>query len=343
MLAGLNEAVERLGFVQADPILSPARAQDLILRQRVAGYRVDDLEARYPELDVEEDFLYCYGFSARSTWLLLHPKKAPRLRAIERRVYEIVGRSGQVHPKDLEAHLGAKRCVNAWGGYSKETTRALEQLHWYGLLRVARREKGIRVYELARPAKCDTRYFDEPERFRRLLMRAVTLFAPAPVRPFGQVLRLMQYAGGAELTRMRTAWRELLKSGELIEEDVEGVRYVLPAAMAGPPPESGPKRVRALAPFDPLVWDRARFEHLWGWTYRFEAYTPPAKRKMGYYAMPLLWGDDMVGWVNARVDSERGRMESQLGFVPDRSDRGRLFGKAWEEEEAALAQALGTR
>jgi hypothetical protein len=56
--------------------------------------------------------------------------------------------------------------------------------------------------------------------------------------------------------------------------------------------------VRFLAPFDPLVWDRRRFEHFWGWSYRFEAYTPPPKRKLGYYAMPLLWRDDVIGWVN---------------------------------------------
>ena len=64
------------------------------------------------------------------------------------------------------------------------------------------------------------------------------------------------------------------------------------------------ERVRLLAPFDPIAWDRRRFELLWGWTYRFEAYTPAAKRKLGYYALPLLWRDRVVGWGNASV---RGR------------------------------------
>src|SRR5205807_2780775 len=59
--------------------------------------------------------------------------------------------------------------------------------------------------------------------------------------------------------------------------------------------------VRLLAPFDPLVKDRVRFELLWGWEYRFEAYTPPAKRKRGYYALPLLWRDRIVGWGNLAV------------------------------------------
>ena len=55
--------------------------------------------------------------------------------------------------------------------------------------------------------------------------------------------------------------------------------------------------MRLLAPFDPIVWDRRRFELLWGWPYRFEAYTPVAKRKLGYYALPLLWRDRV--WAGA--------------------------------------------
>ena len=58
----LRKAIQHLGFVQADPIRSPARAQDLILRHRVKGYRAGDLEQQYPKLDLEEDYLYAYGF-----------------------------------------------------------------------------------------------------------------------------------------------------------------------------------------------------------------------------------------------------------------------------------------
>src|SRR6185436_4908050 len=80
--------------------------------------------------------------------------------------------------------------------------------------------------------------------------------------------------------------------------------------------QEAPRTVRFLAPFDPLVWDRRRFEHLWGWSYRFEAYTPSAKRLRGYYAMPLLWRDAVVGWANARVDD--GRLNVEIGFVDGR-------------------------
>ena len=145
----LAEAIDRLGFVQADPIRSPARAQDLILRHRVRGYRAGDLERHYASLDIEEDYLYAYGFLSKRVWQLLHPRKRTPLRALEKKVLDTVMKLGEAHPRALETHLGKRRVVNAWGGYSKATTHALEWLHWRGLLRIARRENGIRVY---RPA-----------------------------------------------------------------------------------------------------------------------------------------------------------------------------------------------
>ena len=95
--------------------------------------------------------------------------------------------------------------------------------------------------------------------------------------------------------------------------------------------------VRLLAPFDPLVWDRRRFEHLWDWTYRFEAYTPPAERRFGYYAMPLLWGNCVIGWANVSVAS--GKMDVALGFA-DRAPKGRDFRRALDAELARMEEFL---
>ena len=69
--------LDRLGFVQADPIRAPARAQDLTLRHRVSRYRAGDLERRYPNLDVHEDFFVNYGFVSRAVQRLMHPRGGP--------------------------------------------------------------------------------------------------------------------------------------------------------------------------------------------------------------------------------------------------------------------------
>ena len=330
----LAEAISKLGFVQADPIRSPARAQDLILRQRVPGYRAGDLDAHYPRLDIEEDFLYAYGFLPRTTWRLLHPKQRPKLTALERRVHELVLELGDVHPSALEAHLGARRAVNAWGGYSTATTRALDHLHWCGLLRVARREKGIRVYMPVRSNE-DVEA-SEAERLRRIVILVAGIFAPAPEPTLRQVLRHLNYCLTPP-TKTRPILAELLRSGELEQVTVEGVNYVWPAGSFAASPVEPPPRVRILAPFDPLVWDRRRFEHLWGWPYRFEAYTPAPKRQLGYYAMPLLWRDHVIGWVNAAVAD--GKLTVEAGFTKRRPS-GRDFKLAFEEEVASLASAL---
>ena len=72
----LGKAIARLGFVQADPLRAPARAQDLTLRHRVKDYAAGDLERRYARLGVEEDFFVNYGFLPRATAALMHPREA---------------------------------------------------------------------------------------------------------------------------------------------------------------------------------------------------------------------------------------------------------------------------
>src|SRR6267143_2625740 len=80
-LTTLRGALHRMGFVQADPIRAPARAQDLILRHRVKNYRAGDLERRYATLDIEEDFFVTYGFVTRSLHALMHPRSDSRVPA----------------------------------------------------------------------------------------------------------------------------------------------------------------------------------------------------------------------------------------------------------------------
>lgn len=320
---GLQPAIDRLGFVQADPIRSPARAQDLILRHRVSGYHAGDLERDYASLDVEEDYLYAYGFVSRQVWRLLHPRESPRVRAFEAKVLETVRRFGEAHPRALEAHLGRRRVVNAWGGYSKATTDALEWLHWRGLLRIARRETGIRVYT---PVTIDAYAESAAARLRALVMVYARIFAPSPQKSL-----LSLIAHHRDLGKTQATVAGMIRTGELRTEVADGITYVSPHDADG---VSEPLReVRFLAPFDPLVWDRKRFAHLWGWEYRFEAYTPVAKRVRGYYAMPLMWRDDVIGWVNV---NDRGVVP---GFVRARP-KGREFAREFDAEVSRMERFL---
>jgi uncharacterized protein YcaQ len=95
--------------------------------------------------------------------------------------------------------------------------------------------------------------------------------------------------------------------------------------------------VRFLSPFDPLVWDRRRFEHLWGWQYRFEAYTTAPRRRFGYYAMPLLFGNDVIGWVNVSV--QNGGLACEAGYAK-RAPKGPAFREGFDAERARMAEFL---
>ncbi|MCX5784274.1 MAG: winged helix DNA-binding domain-containing protein [Elusimicrobia bacterium] len=307
----LQAAIRRLGFVQADPIRAPARAQDLILRHRVRGYRAGDLERRYPALDIEEDYLYAYGFVSRETWRLLHPRQAAELNALERKILEKVRETGETHPAQLEKHFGSRRVINAWGGNSKATTHALDNLHYRGFLRIARRENGIRIYAAATPR---SEQLPPAERLRKRVLAVVNILAPVPEKTLQTLTAPLLRRSFPGFGGACAVLSGMVRTGELREETADGLNYFLPPVKM--PALAAPGRVRFLAPFDPLVWDRRRFEHFWKWPYRFEAYTPSAKRLRGYYAMPLLWGDSVIGWANARVAGKR--LNVELGFIAKR-------------------------
>jgi uncharacterized protein YcaQ len=98
-------------------------------------------------------------------------------------------------------------------------------------------------------------------------------------------------------------------------------------------------QVRLLAPFDPVVWDRRRFEILWGWAYRFEAYTPASKRVRGYYALPVLWREAVVGWANLTVID--GRLTSSFGYASGRAPQDPTFRRERDAELARIEMFLG--
>ncbi|HTU53785.1 MAG TPA: crosslink repair DNA glycosylase YcaQ family protein [Acetobacteraceae bacterium] len=336
----LGRAIARLGFVQADPIRAPARAQDLTLRHRVGAYRAGDLDRRFVRLGIEEDFLYAYGFMPRATLSLLHPRRdrscaggihVPRGLAAE--VLAFVRERGTVHPRDLAEAFGTERVVNGWGGLSQATTSALKNLHYYGKLRVAGRRNGVRIYGEA-PAYPEA--FSPEERMRRVVMLVARILCPISEKSLAGTLHLLT-KGAPGLGRLRDAVHALLKSGELEREEIEGCFYLWPAGVKAIKPAETARVVRFLSPFDPLVWDRRRFEHLWGWQYRFEAYTKAPRRRFGYYAMPLLFGNDVIGWVN--VSAARGSLACEVGYAT-RAPKGRAFREAFDAEVARMAEFL---
>ncbi len=329
----LGRAVARLGYVQADPIRAPARAQDLILRHRVKDYAAGDLEARYPRLPIEEDFFINYGFVSQELRSLMHPRPA-RVDARGEDLLEFVRGRGVVHPREVDAHFAHGTVTNYWGGSSNATTHLMDGLHYQGLLRVVRREAGIRLYAVREPVAEVAG--DAAARLDSLIDTVVGLYAPVPASSIGMMVARLRYAAPQLKDELKAGLARA--KARLGRERVERVDWFWPAGerVRGVVED----RVRFLAPFDPVVWDRKRFELFWGWAYRFEAYTPVSKRKLGYYALPVLWRDDVMGWANVAVD-EGGRLTARLGYIAGAAPRDRAFRRGLEEELAAMSRFLG--
>ena len=337
--APLPAVIARLGFVQADPIRAPARAQDLVLFQRVRGYREGDLERRYAELDVEEEHFVNYGFMPRALGDAMHPR-GPRQRwdrgerARAARVLDFVRERGEVHPRDVDARFDLGTVTNYWGGSSSATTHLLDRMHFAGMVRVARREAGIRIYAPRAPFAHDA---SPRERAERLLQVAIDLYAPLPDKTLRRLATAVSRAAPGLAREVEVALARARRSTKRVRAG--GLELLVPEGGEPAADEAlaDGERVRILAPFDPLVWDRDRFEALWGWTYRFEAYTPVAKRKLGYYALPVLFDDRVVGHANvARAPGSSRDLDVSLGFVAGAPPRGRAFADGLEAEVERL-------
>ena len=242
---------------------------------------------------------------------------------------------GVVHPREVDAHFAHGKVTNWFGGSSNASTQLLDGMHYRGLLRIARREGGVRLYAAremhAAPA-------DEAATMDRLVDIIVNKYAPLPASSLARLVTFLRGAvphwqGGRKDALARAKAR-------LPNAKVDGHTWYWPA---GENPRSLRHRVadeaRLFAPFDPVVWDRVRFEIFWGWAYRFEAYTPAPKRVRGYYALPLMWRDAVVGWGNLSVVG--GKLTPSLGFTRGRAPRDLEFRHALDAELARIELFLG--
>jgi uncharacterized protein len=342
----LPKAIEKLGFVQADPIRAPARAQDLTLRHRVTGYRAGDLERRYPRLPIEEDFFVNYSFMPRALHTLMHPRTARQSWTKARwkkaqEVLDFVRVNGVVHPRQVDAHFAHGKVTNWFGGSSNASTQLLDGMHYRGLLRIARREGGIRLYavrEVSPPQAASQTPADPSATMDALVDVIVNKYAPLPGPTLSQLVVHLKFAVPHWIDARKAALARA--RDRLPHATVEGQTWYWPEGE-----NPGSRRhlvsdeVRLLAPFDPVVWDRRRFEVFWGWAYRFEAYTPAPMRVRGYYALPLMWGDAVVGWGNLSVAD--GRLVPSLGYISGRAPKSPAFRRALDAELARIEAFLG--
>jgi hypothetical protein len=251
-------------------------------------------------------------------------------------VLAFVRERGDTHSKQVQGNFDHGR-MKRWGGNLNVSGHLLQGLHYRGRLRVARREAGTRVYQAVEHPPQDDSPTARLARAGQLLDMVVQLYAPLPAPSLGYLCRLLR-DGVPHLAAETRQLQEQAKS-RYAHGQVEAVLWFWPQ---GENPTAArhtvDERLRFLAPFDPVVWDRRRFHLFWGWEYKFEAYVPPHKRRMGHYAMPMLWGEQVVGWANLKVVD--GRLQHELGFAGGQQPRERAFKVALDDALQRMREFL---
>ncbi|MFH0766294.1 MAG: crosslink repair DNA glycosylase YcaQ family protein, partial [Calditrichota bacterium] len=249
-----------------------------------------------------------------------------------------IRRDGPLSSKDLEKPPASERTE---GLSPKPLKTALEMLFWRGEVMVSERRSFQRTFDLTErvlPEGLDASEPSPQEIGRHFTLRALTALGAA------RLDEIYNYIWAAKRDVLKTAVAELVESGEIIEwrigEDKRTPYYALKSASQQVNKSESP-RLHILSPFDNLIIQRERVRRLFGFDYALECYTTPSKRKFGYYALPILWGDRLVGRLDLKADRKLKTLEIRnLGFE-DGFEVTDEFGSALANKLLALAGFVG--
>jgi uncharacterized protein YcaQ len=337
-LAGGLEAVlevfRRFGSIQFDPISVAGRNHDLVLHARVAGYKPAWCEELYERREIFEATNKALSFVPTSElpWFRhVWGRKGPRFHAaaladnaaVAERVLERIRAEGPLSSRDFERETGPTK---DWFGMPENAVRAvLEAYTVTGVIGLARRDGNLRYYDLLErllPAGVLAREVPEREQLRHKLLSRYRAHGLLGTGGAGGTFD--RIAAPQVRNELRT---ELIELGALVPVEVEGVRgkrLVLAEELAllEAPPRR-PRTVAFVAPFDALLWDTALLASLFGFEYVWEGFFKPEKRRWGYYVLPIVFGDRLVGRIEPRIDGTRVEILNvwwENGFTPRRAD-----------------------
>jgi hypothetical protein len=317
----LRRVFDRIGLIQIDSVNVLVRSQELPLFARLGSHRRSLLadatrDGELFEYNVHEASLVPTDQYHLYRWRMCEPHPWPDFR---RRVEHLGGYIEQVYQRvvddgplvagDLKARVGKR---GTWWDQD-DGKIALEALFYLGRVSARRRPHDFaRIYDLPErmiPAEALARpAMPEHEARRELLLLAARYHGVGTLGDLADYHRLTP-------THCKPAVAELVEEGRLLPVTVRG--WVRPADLH--PEARRPRRIGAralLSPFDPIVWNRDRALRMFGFHYRIEIYTPAPKRQYGYYVLPFLLGDALVGRVDLKAD---------------RANRALLVQSAWAE------------
>lgn len=352
------EVFRRLGSIQFDPLAVAGRNHDLVLHARMADYEPAwTEELLYERRELFE--AYNKGLSLlpvselpwfRVSWKIDGPRFEQGILAenteVAERVLERIRAEGPLSTLDFDRGPS----VDWWWAPTNVVRAVLEAYAVTGVLGLARRDGNRRYYDFVeRLFPAERLSHQVPER-DQLLHKLLSRYRAHGLLGVGGQAELWFGTGPGksdparpdQVTRAELR-EQLIEEGMLIPVAVEGVRgtrFVLreELELLAEPPDPVPS-VAFLAPLDPLVWDRQLLRSLFGFDYIWEVYVPQVKRRWGYYVLPILFGDRLVGRIEPRIDRRGGRVEV-VGLWWEEGFRPRLADGFIEAMRAALRAYL---
>lgn len=342
--AGVLEAIRHLGYVQVDAVSVVQRAHHHVLWSRVPNYQPEMLhELQSPDAAVFEywnhaasylpmaDFRFSLPLMRKHRGELHWADDTPELRKSMRRLVAMIRRNGALKLSDVESAGSTRGWFNA--APSKIERRALHELWMRGDIMIRSRRGIEKIFDLSSrvlPVGTERKLPSKREAAEFHLLRNLRALGVAAA----QELNYLRDAGpGGE---SRVALAKLVELKKVIEIQAAGLAklklFALPEALELKDPLSK-EIVRFLSPFDNLTIQRKRLKWLFDFDYTVEIYVPPEKRKYGYFVLPILWGDRLVGRMDVKaLRAERQLIIHHLMFEPSFQD--------WNAVKSSFADAL---
>lgn len=310
---GALEVIEQLGYLQIDTISVVSRAHHHILQSRVTKYQESHLAKLEAERHIFEYWAHAasylpmkdYRFSLarkeafardKGHWF----KKDTKMMAF---VLDRIQQEGPLMSKDFEKLLkpDLRKTQKDWA--TNPVKQALHELFMEGKLMITGRKGFQKIYDITErviPNHIDTSVPSRKEYLQYIIERDVQAHALIKAREIGHLLKGTK----KEINELLV---EMTHSGQLLEITIEGEGgyYTKPEYLEN---LSSVKRKRSLwilSPFDNLVIHRKRLEELWDFQYTLECYVPAAKRKVGYFSLPLLMGTKFIGQIDLKADRKK--------------------------------------
>lgn len=343
----VQRAVEALSWVQIDTISVVERAHHHVLNTRVRNYRPEHLDALQKERrSVFEywshaaaylpmrDYRYCLPLMAGSR------RKRPPDPKLGKLILERIRAEGPLQSRDFENPPTRKS--GGWWDF-KPAKQALEQLFLCGDLMVSYRDRFRKVYDLPErviPVGTDCSMPGEDEWHDYLVRRAVSAWGIVTDHDIGYCKAAARQLAARTIGKsLQASTNRLVEAGELIPVDVAGTtHYCNSSSLETLPIRFGKRRVRLLSPFDNLVINRRKALELFDFDYQIECYVPEKKRRYGYFCLPVLYGDELIGRMDTKAERSSRTLVVKSLFLENRVSASESLVEALRE---GLAQFSG--